>query len=481
MQPERHIEKLLRAFAKKRRADAADAFKLHPVTRRQLQNEVSRQFAEDPEPEESVSLWQFFRQQWAFLFLFVFILFFSASLLVPTLSRAKMKSRQVAAASQLKEIGAAAQIAAADNNGRLPATLDALTNGLVAGRTLLDPLSGKPFVYIAGGETLDNLQSNSVLAYSPEDKKGRALLLADGTVEVVNSKLFNEVLQRGLIQHVPAVEVAANAPAPATPPAPSASPAAGGTLAVASGFAADRLELDISATSPATTGTFAVNGTRASGTGGGGGGAGGDSFGLGTTSDSEIAGKETARALAAKGIPSAGIVAAARPQPTFRFKTIAPEISAKPGESSDAVFYKLSAPATAQSASVLANFEVRLDANTLTIVDADGSVYTGLFKTQTAIAQTIAPTAKPSPVEKAGDADLTKTEKTRRPIAGNYFRVTGQNQTTKQNVVFTGEIIPASGTNAAASAALFNNARITGTVTLNETNRIEINAVPATP
>ena len=44
MEPERPIEKLLRAFAKKRREDAGSNFELHPATRRMLQGEVARTF-----------------------------------------------------------------------------------------------------------------------------------------------------------------------------------------------------------------------------------------------------------------------------------------------------------------------------------------------------------------------------------------------------------------------------------------------------
>jgi hypothetical protein len=44
-EPERPIEKLLRAAAKKRRDDAGAPFELHPATRRLLQGEVARQFA----------------------------------------------------------------------------------------------------------------------------------------------------------------------------------------------------------------------------------------------------------------------------------------------------------------------------------------------------------------------------------------------------------------------------------------------------
>ena len=44
MQPERHIEKRLRAFARRRRDQAGAGFGLHPATRRMLHGEVARQF-----------------------------------------------------------------------------------------------------------------------------------------------------------------------------------------------------------------------------------------------------------------------------------------------------------------------------------------------------------------------------------------------------------------------------------------------------
>ena len=86
--------------------------------------------------------------------------------------------------------------------------------------------------------------------------------------------------------------------------------------------------------------------------------------------------------------------------------------------------------------------------------------------------------------------------------AGNnfYFRVSGQNRTSKQNVVFSGSLIPLAGdavnSQAAATAnnsavggemsqaqnaALFSNSRIAGTATVGATNQIEINAMPTTP
>ena len=54
METERKIEKLLRAYAKKRRADAGDPLKLHPATRRLLQGEVARRKPKPDDEEASV-------------------------------------------------------------------------------------------------------------------------------------------------------------------------------------------------------------------------------------------------------------------------------------------------------------------------------------------------------------------------------------------------------------------------------------------
>ena len=44
MDNERPIERLLRDYAKKRRADGGKSLEMHPATRRLLQGEVARQF-----------------------------------------------------------------------------------------------------------------------------------------------------------------------------------------------------------------------------------------------------------------------------------------------------------------------------------------------------------------------------------------------------------------------------------------------------
>ena len=118
MEPERKIEKLLRAYARKRRAQAGDPLKLHPATRRLLQGEAARNAPKPGEEDESVSLLELFRRQWAALLGFTLIIFFGAMLLLPSLSNMKFKEQQAATMSRLKQIGAAAQIAAVENNGK---------------------------------------------------------------------------------------------------------------------------------------------------------------------------------------------------------------------------------------------------------------------------------------------------------------------------------------------------------------------------
>src|SRR6185436_17944259 len=57
MDNERPIEKLLRDYAKKRRADAGKPLEMHPATRRMLQGEVARRF---PRAKRGSSLVEFF-------------------------------------------------------------------------------------------------------------------------------------------------------------------------------------------------------------------------------------------------------------------------------------------------------------------------------------------------------------------------------------------------------------------------------------
>ena len=129
---------------------------------------------------------------------------------------------------------------------------------------------------------------------------------------------------------------------------------------------------------------------------------------------------------------------------------------------------------------------------------ADGSVYQGSLLTNNLVSQNHVLTA----VLRGTTQNQVSPGAKKEDVAGNnyYFRVSGQNRTSKQNVVFSGNLIPLAGgavnsqvapsvNNSAVhgemsqpqNAALFSNSRIAGTATVNTTNKIEINAMPTTP
>lgn len=117
MEPERQIEKLLRAYAKKRRDAGSDAFTLQPWVRRRLQATVAKQFA-GPK-EESLSLWSLFWRRRVRLIGFALLVLLGATLLLPALRHRKKPSAAAMAMNQLPPIGAVTHTEVAANNERL--------------------------------------------------------------------------------------------------------------------------------------------------------------------------------------------------------------------------------------------------------------------------------------------------------------------------------------------------------------------------
>jgi prepilin-type processing-associated H-X9-DG protein len=469
MEPERKIEKLLRAYAKKRRAQAGDPLQLHPSTRRMLLDEVAQATPKADEAEESVSLWELFRRQWAMLLGFALVIFFMASMFLPALSLAKKKAQAVTTMNNLRQIGVAAQMAASENAGKLPATLDELTNNLVSKKTLTDSESGKPFVYVAGGATLDDLPSNAVLAYSATDKKNRDVLFADGHVESVEAeqlfRLTNQVSTELAIAKTKDLARRKIAETPVT-----LADAGGITPAATTASGALKTESDLRAAKSGEFGSAA----------------------------------KMSRDLAVNA-PAAPAVATDRLDSAKKSAVqFTADAASKIALGMQNNFKNTAAPAKA--AVVLANFQVQQNGNAIRVVDADGSVYAGALQAELGAAQgEHAPSVSP-PVPAPRQAELQKNAANRDQslAAQNYFfRVTGTNQTLKQNVVFTGNLLA----NAAPTkipqqfqgggggggfgggqlqAALTNqlpwsNSRIAGTAVVAATNNIEINAVPLAP
>jgi hypothetical protein len=474
MEPERKIEKLLRADANKRRADAGDAFKLHPATRRMLQGEVARQRPK-PAAANSISFWKFFRERWAVPFGFALLIFFGVALFLPALLKPKINLKSDRAMNNLKQVGLAAQIAALNNLGKLPATLDALTNQLVSADALTDTVSGQRFVYVARGANLNAMRSNDVLAYAPENDKDRAVLFADGSVHRVRREEFPALTNRTLLalsraesepvrkSSAPPIEVATAVPA-ASPPALAAPPPATETP-----------NLDEANRAPAISPASVSAPSAAAG---------------------EFASAEKSRSLETKKIVPAQNAA------KFKAELAAGNLQAGANNSQR---YRQTA---AKMPPVLASFELQQNGSQISVVDRDGSIYHGSLQ-PLELADDL---AKTSAAVKPGASGLLKkdsdaTENGNAPSSAQnfFFRVSGANRSLKQNVVFSGNLIAVpnatanaaqksggfgggfggqsklANANAAQQAQSFSNSRIEGTVTIGNTNRVEINAVPVNP
>ena len=471
MEPERQIEKLLRAYAKNRRAQAGNPLALHPATRRLLQGEIARTTPGPDDEDASLSLWELFRRQWAVLLGFALVVFFVATLWLPGLSAAKNKAQKTAALakSHLIEIGTAVRMFAEDNHERLPASLDEMTNELqldLASTLFIDPQNGRRFVYVGGGKYLGNLPSNSVLAYSPSDKKGRAVLFADGRVEVVNGARFSELTnhevrelafskdsERRQFAEKPATLTVASGNA-------AASPMAGQPKAEY-----NRKELKLGDWGIAKPGAVELAASVPAAP---------------TETEDRLTTAQTNKVLFASAASynfTMGL------QNTFK-NTITP----------------------AQAVPVLENFQVQQNGSAVRVVDADGSVYEGSLLPESAVAQNepapAATPAAPAPVELAKSIASREEART---TQNYFFRVTGMNQTLKQNVVFGGNLVAIAGVamnlpqssgsigglgganvqlqsaHAYQNQLPWSNARIAGTAVIAGTNHIEINAVPQSP
>ena len=145
------------------------------------------------------------------------ILAILAAMMLPALSRAKSRAQRISAVNNLKQIGLAAKTWALDNGDALPSTFEDMKNELGTDKVTIDPNTGQRFIYVGAGK--NDATPEAILAYSPSDVNGRAVLFADGSVQVLTPEKFEEAMQRDAA--LPRVATAANAPAQAPPPPPT--------------------------------------------------------------------------------------------------------------------------------------------------------------------------------------------------------------------------------------------------------------------
>ena len=122
-----------------------------------------------------------------------------AAMLLPALSKARDKAREIACVSNLKQITLAIVMYENDNNGRLPSieALPILKEYVGDDKTMQCP-SGGEYIFFVNGAKDDLIQrpSRTVLAICPNHHpSGRAVGFADGHVETVSEENLNQALE----------------------------------------------------------------------------------------------------------------------------------------------------------------------------------------------------------------------------------------------------------------------------------------------
>jgi len=121
-----------------------------------------------------------------------------AGMMLPALSKAKLRAQRISSVNNLKQIGLAARQWALDNGDRFPATFEEMINELGTDKVTYDPATGERYTYL--GAFVSDTEPEAVLAYSPIVNGQCNVLLSDGSVQSLSAVKFAELAQRGLVR-----------------------------------------------------------------------------------------------------------------------------------------------------------------------------------------------------------------------------------------------------------------------------------------
>lgn len=476
MEPERQIEKLLRAVAKKRRDQAGEPLELHPVARQELLREVSGRAAQEKGGSVFSNLLLFVRRpRVALVFCVVVVAVVGGWLVVPHLTREPSAGSLVAA----NTLG----IAPMDRKKALPAAA---------------PSTPAPAPVLSDNPSPATPTFSSRVATSPPAPPGTGAS-PRSTVQVAT--LHSE----------PVVASAANRQLAVTSPQPANAPEGAVVQPNLTGArAAHSVQPAISGASQQLSAQAATSFDNAVANNGIAAGSAGSAT-KAATAPMTLA---SANSAADKSSPAQNVKDSFL---TTQSATFAPSLKDRSGASLSPISQNFKrvvtvAPATRQGFGggggtggglrpVLTSFQMQQNGQQLRVVDADGSVYVGswqLTNFETADVHATAPAASMADgvvTARRAEAEL----QAKPPSAGNYFfQVAGTNVNLRQNIVFSGTFIPLTnranvpaaggggGTVPASANALDTmsqpplllNSRITGRVVIGNRRPIELNAMP---
>jgi len=422
MEPERPIEKLLRAAASKRRDEAGDPLEIHPATRRLLQSEVSRRFNRGANvPGTFFSRLARFCPGFAWNMTVLAGLLVAASLMLPATNQ---RGQPVSFAKMSQKPAGQAAGGSGSLAGGAPAPA---SSDLVAAE------GNKSF---ANGETDRSTLSNEQLtreARRPSSAEAQTPTPAEPSLSLGDKTMPAPSASRGLAGRGElAKSVAENETVAAAPPAAQAQ-AAPSTLRF--GLAQNA---PIPSSIPPPPGTASVTGGLA------------PSMAKDDRSYQSLSAAPTGAvpALLADDARDRKSVAdnlkkskAAEAQTSQRFYQEAPSNSANVSDN-------LSVPYP-----VLASFEVVRMGSGVVVVDSDGSRYSGTIQRPTS-AKEVRPDSSNSLRQEALALKLEQPSPILAVREVVFFRVAGTNRSLKQEVVFTGQILSVTNLNSSPASLL---------------------------